>query len=152
MKILQKIGVFLLINIIIGCAGQGKEQTSEEILKDKQKREEIMATISGDNEMLGEMMSYMMKNDSAVQMMRSHDGMMHKMMVNNPMMMENMLGMMEKDSTMCTMMGNLMMQNSHMMKMMQNMGKTGSMKNGKMMSEGGAATICLQHKGLMKSE
>ncbi|MDO9038944.1 MAG: hypothetical protein Q7U59_11420, partial [Lutibacter sp.] len=78
MKILQKIGVFLLINLIIGCAGQGKKQTSEEILKDKQKREEIMATISSDNEMMGEMMSYMMKNDSAVQMMRNNDEMMRK--------------------------------------------------------------------------
>lgn len=152
MKILQKINLFLLINLIIGCAGQGKAQTTEEILKDKLKREEIMVAISNDNAMMGEMMSYMMKNDSAVKMMRSNDEMMHKMMFNNPMMMGNMLRMMENDSTMCTMMGNMMIQNNHIMNMMQNMGKTRSTMNGKIMNESANAIICPQHKGTMKNK
>ena len=83
-------------------------------------------------------------------MMRSNDEMIHKMLVNNPMMMNNMLGMMEKDSSMCTMMGNLMMQNNHMMNMMGNMVKTRSMMmNGKMMNGGRTSFICTQNKETM---
>ncbi len=126
---LKKIGIFLLINLIIGCISQVKAQTSSEMLKDKPKREEIIATISSDHKMI------------------------RKMMVNNPMMMNTMLGMMEKDSSMCTMMGNLMMQNNHMMNMMGNMVKTRSMMmNGKMMNGGRTSFICPQHKETMRNK
>ena len=54
---LKKIGILLLNNLIIGCISQVKAKTSAEMLKDKQKREEIMATISSDHKMMGEMMS-----------------------------------------------------------------------------------------------
>ena len=46
-------------------------------------------------------------------------------------MMNDMMTMMENDSTMCNMMGGIMMENKHMMNMMQNMGKVDGMMSQK---------------------
>lgn len=139
MKILKLIPVILLGVMINGCAGQGNGAT--EILNDEQQREEIMVAISNDQEMMNQMMDHMMKSDYTMQMMEGRPGMMGKMKGNRQimmnmmekdtvmakMMMENMMGLMEKDSTMSKMMGGIMMDNKHMMEMMQQMGKSGGM-------------------------
>lgn len=139
MKTLKFIPVLMLMVMITGCTGQA--QNPAEILKDEQRREEIMVAISNDHDMMNEMMDHMMKSDLAMQMMEGHQGMMGKMIGNRQMMMnlmekdtvmakvmmDNMMGMMEKDSTMSNMMGGMMMGNKHMMGMMQQMGKSGGM-------------------------
>lgn len=130
MKTLKVIPVLMLMVIITGCTG--KAQNTAEILKDGQRREEIMVAISNDHDMMNEMMDHMMKSDHAMQMIEGHQGMMRKMMGNRQMMMnmmekdtvmakmmmDNMMDMMEKDSTMSNMMGGMMMRNKHMMGMM----------------------------------
>ena len=137
MKTLQSICVIILLILISGCTGQA--QTTAEILKNGQQREEIMAAISNDHEMMDEMLDYMMDSDHAMQMMEGDQGMMGRMMEKDTAMaagmINNMMAMMEKDSTMCNMMGGMMMRNKHMMDMMQNMGKSGTMMKGGMMHQ-----------------
>lgn len=143
MKTFKVFCILILATLISNCTG--RTQTTEEILKNDQLREEIMVTISNDNIMLNEMMGHMMKSDRTMQMLEGHQGMMGKMMGNrqlmmnmmekdtvmSKMMMEYMIGMMEKDSTMSNMMGSMMMGNKHMMGMLQHIDKSG-----KMMKEG----------------
>ncbi|MEZ4970909.1 MAG: hypothetical protein R2814_14865 [Flavobacteriaceae bacterium] len=128
MKAVKVIPVLVLIIMINGCTD--KSQNTTEILKDRQQREEIMMAISNDHEMMEEMIGHMMKSDHAMQMMEVHQGMMEKMMGNHQMMinmmekdtvmakmmMRNMMGLIEKDSTM-----------SNMMDKIRQMGKSGEM-------------------------
>lgn len=143
MKTLQFICVILFLTMISGCTGQAK--STSEILKNDEQRKEIMTAISNDHKMMDEMMGHMMKSEHAMQMMEGHQGMMGRMMGNRQMMMNmmakdtmmasgmmnDMMTMMEKDSTMCNMMGGIMMENRHMMNIMQNMGKADGMMSQK---------------------
>tara|TARA_R110000868_G_scaffold411528_2_gene705170 strand:+ start:3712 stop:4173 length:462 start_codon:yes stop_codon:yes gene_type:complete len=147
MKTLQSICVIILLTLISGCTGQAR--TTAEILKNEKQREEIMTAISNDHVMMDEMIGHMMESDHAMQMMEGHQGMMGIMMGNRQSMMNmmakdttmvagmmnNMMAMMEKDSTMCNMMSGMMMGNKHMMDMMQQMGKSGTMMKGGMMHQ-----------------
>lgn len=152
----------LIIAMLISY--QSNAQRVQKILKKDKKRAEIMATISNDKDMMKEMMNYMMKSDEAMSMMKQ-DPTMSKMMMKkmtgdkqmmmsmmkkdpamSKMMMENMMQMMESDTSTCAMMRQMMMKNEHMKGMMQGMGnkKEGMMKEGKMM--------CPMHKKMTEKK
>ncbi len=120
MRTLWLFWIFMLAIIISGCTGQA--QTTTEILKNGQQREEIMAAISNDHEMMDEMMDHMMESDNAMQIIQDDQGMMGRMMEKDT---EMAVGMMNN------MMGGMMMGNEHMMNMMRNMGKSHTMMHQK---------------------
>ncbi|MHB1279133.1 MAG: hypothetical protein ACYC1Q_12140 [Bacteroidia bacterium] len=128
-------GLLLLIvgAFLVGCSNQ----RAENLLKDPDKQNEIMTAICNDHQMMTNMMGHMMKNDHAMQMMKGNQGMMGKMMEGNHAMMGNMMPhmvkMMEKDSSMCRMMGEKMMMNDHTKGMMMDMMKEKGMADPKMM-------------------
>lgn len=147
MKISRVFWVFMFAFLMSGCNGQAQE--TAEMLENEQQREEIMTAISNDHNMMVEMMSHIMESNHAMQMMEGNTAMLGRMMGNRQMMMDimvkdtaiakgmmdNIMVMMEKDSTMCSMMGGMMMGNEHMMGMMQNKGKSMNMIKGGMMHQ-----------------
>lgn len=134
MKNVRQIVVLIILTIAVGCTNQ--QQNTTELLSDEAKRTEIMTTISNDHDMMTEIMDHMGKSDHAMQMMAGNRELMAKMMDNTEIMkdtvrvgimMDNMMKMMEKDSSMCTMMGRKMRGNKHMMNMRQNTSMTDGM-------------------------
>ncbi|TVZ28782.1 hypothetical protein JM83_3939 [Gillisia sp. Hel_I_86] len=83
MKQIKNAGI-LMILVASMISFQSNAQNTDKILKDPEKREQIMTAIGNDPEMRMEMMEKMVKKDS----------MMSKMM------MEKMMKMVEKDTTM----------------------------------------------------
>tara|TARA_R110002167_G_scaffold116792_4_gene292232 strand:+ start:1493 stop:1945 length:453 start_codon:yes stop_codon:yes gene_type:complete len=132
MKKIVVLGGFLMLSVMLSCVD--KKQTPTEILGNRETRTEVMQAISNDQDLMTEMLGYMQQNDRAVQMMLGNQGMMGKMMGNQKMMMgmieqdtamagnmmDNMMAIMEKDSTMCKTMCRRMSGNQHMKMMMQN--------------------------------
>lgn len=131
------IGVVLVT--IIGCSN--KQQNADELLKDQKVQDDIMTTISGNHEMMMNMMKHMMGNDHAMQMMTGNNEMMKMMTKGDHMMdmmgkdkdmMKEMMGHMmmisDKDSTMRKMMCESMMKDGKMMGMMKDMMKQKGMK------------------------
>lgn len=134
MKNLLKNGVFLLIAgaFLFGCSNQ----RAEDLLKDPDKQNDLMTAICTDHQMMTNMMDHMMKNDHAMQMMMGNQEMMSQMMQgehamgmmegNHEMMgnmMQHMMKMMQKDTSMCRMMGEMMMKDDHTKGMMMDMMK-----------------------------
>ena len=136
MKRKANFGMLLTLVTIFftSCSGE-KEQSTNNLLHNTEKRKEIMTTICEDQDMMREMMDFIMLSDNAMQMMHSgHDmfakmmgdkemmkGKMMKDMPMSGMMMRNMMDMMSEDSSTCNMMSEMMMDNDHMMKMMMDM-------------------------------
>lgn len=148
MKQILKNGLLLLIAGAFLTSCSNKSQTAEELLKDPDKREEIMTAICADHQMMTNMMDHMMKNDHAMQMMMGNQEMMsqmiqgehamgmmegnHEMMGN---MMQHMMKMMQKDTSMCRMMGEMMMKDDHTKGMMMDMMKEDGMGDKTMMEK-----------------
>lgn len=121
------------IAFLLLCSCANKTQTAPEILSNEQLRNEIMETVSNDEEMLAEMMSHIIHSDHSVELLQGNRQIMHEIMANNQMMggmmqkdtvmagkmMERMMGMMAKDSSFCKMMSKKMSGNNHMMGMMK---------------------------------
>ena len=135
MKTIRIIGLLLVtVTVIASSQINAQQPTAEELLADPQKREEIMKTICKDHEMMNEMMG-MMKLDT----------------VTTKIMMEDMMQMIESDFAMCKMMGDVMMNNQHMMNMMHEMnGEKGGMRGGRMMR--GMMMMCPMHGGMRMSD
>lgn len=129
MKTTLIIQALMALFLVIGCTQQ---KSTDELLSNKDDREKIMQTITADQEMMNEMMNYMMQSDKTIGIMQGNRQMMEKMMGNRQMMMNimqkdtatagrmmnNMIGMMEKDSTFCKIMCRKINDNRHMMGMM----------------------------------
>jgi len=124
-----KKGLALLITgvFLAACSGP-KSQSADELLKDPEKREEIMTAISNDHQMMSNMMDHMMKNDHAMQMMKGDKAMKNTMM-------QHMMKMMQNDSAMCRMMGEMMMKNERTKGMMMDMMKKNGMNDNEMMEK-----------------
>jgi len=126
----------IIAGLTLTACNNNISSNTEELLKDPEKREEIMNAIASDHQMMNSMMEHMMKNDHAMQMMGDNHRMMKHMMgvmkdssVAN-MTMENMMGMMRSDSTMQHKMMGMMSQNKGMMRnMMQKMHAKGMMSS-----------------------
>lgn len=129
-------GTLMLASVVLlgSCANtEEQSQSTKEMMMDADKQNEVMEMITHNPDMMNSMMGHMMKSDSAMMMMSNNMDMM-KMMHGNDMtkmmdhemmgeMMNHMMQMMEKDSSMCKMMGQMMMSNDKtkgmMMEMMQ---------------------------------
>lgn len=94
-----------------------QEQITEAMLEDPQKQQEIFMAILNNDQLKEKFMDQMMKTKDG----ESSMGMCKKMM-DNPemmkMMMDNMMDKARNDSSMCRMMGDMMMDDDHMKDMM----------------------------------
>ena len=140
MKTIGTISGYIILIMIVSCVDQA--QNPKAILENKENRELLMEKISNDHDMMGEMISQIMQSDHAIQMMKGNKDMIGKMMGSNNgmmkmiqkdtamagIMMNNMMVMMENDSSMCKKMCKKMGANQHMMGMMHD----DKMKNGGM--------------------
>lgn len=118
--------------LLSNCA---QSQTAQQLLKDKNKKQEIFSAIINDSALSKEFMGAMMKNPQCCKRMMGDDGMMkmmmndsakmHSMMHENKdmqdMMMKQMMDMCEKDTSMCKNMMQMMKQKPGMMQMMKGM-------------------------------
>lgn len=137
MKIRLKLYAFFIGVIILASCKKGEPTFSAEtMLNDSLKRQEIMQTISGDAQLKREMMTKMLQTGDTIMYNRFMYGMMGNKMwmqrdtVMGKIMMENILHVMENDSTMCNRMYKIMLDNPHMRGMMGNkmtMGRQGNM-------------------------
>ncbi len=128
MKYILKLKLlFLAIVTLAGCSSRAQNNTTETMLKDTLKRNEIMKAINNDQQMRMEMMAQMMTvrdttMHSMMNQMMGDKEMMLKMMRQDTtmgkMMMGNLMEMMEADSAMCCMMNDMMMGSSHLAGMM----------------------------------
>ena len=78
MKQIKNVGVLMILMASM-ISFQGNAQSTDKILKDTQKRQEIMMAISDNPSMRKEMMKMMMEKDST--MMKGMKGMKEKMMM-----------------------------------------------------------------------
>jgi hypothetical protein len=120
MKTSHTICAIILLALISGCTGQA--QTTAEILKNEQQREEIMTAISNNHEMMDEMIGHMMESDNAMQIMQDNQVMIGSLMEKDAAIAVGMMN---------NMMGGMMMGNEHMINMMRNMGKSHTMMHQK---------------------
>ncbi len=121
MKNFQKIIILVLATIFVGCA---KKQTdTSKILGNEETRSEIMETIINDDKMISQFMDKMINNDERKLLLTEKRNLinMNQMMqeitndsIKAGMMMEHMMVMMQKDSSIYRMMHRKMGNNLHM--------------------------------------
>lgn len=121
MGIFKKIVLIVAALFFIGCAKEKVNAT--EVLNNEENREVIMETIINDDKMISQFMDKMINNEEGKLMLADKRDMMHmkEMMreINNDstkagLMMEHMMGMMQKDSAICRMMRRKIGNNQHM--------------------------------------
>jgi len=118
---LRKASLIVASGIFLISCSNSEEQSTKDMMMNMDKRNEVMDMITHDSDMMSNMMDHMMKSDSAMMMMSNNMDMMKMMhgdgmskMMNHEMMVEmmnHMMQMMEKDTSMCRMMGQMMMSN-----------------------------------------
>jgi hypothetical protein len=131
MKALTSFAIAVAATLFFAC----NVPTPTAQLKDDTQRKAIINELVANHDYTTQLMDAMMSNDHAKQMMMSDDHMM-KMMKDTAMhskMMNHMMGMMEKDTTMCKNMCEKMMDNPKMKTMMEGMMKHQGMAHDKKM-------------------
>lgn len=130
---------FIVALVTSGTALAQKTADASNILKDKQKKEQIFAAILNDKELKADLMKRMMQEGNGsgmmMHMMQAAErdtatcNMMSSMMMDNPHMMDMMMGSMmdkaESDDAMCKKMCMMMMDSDKMKGMMQEMKQQG---------------------------
>ena len=103
MKLTMKKSIAVLVVVSMTSLNLYAQQKNdvEEMLADEQKKEAIFSAIMNDEELKEDLMQKIMASDSS-----------------RIMMMQKMMNKAENDSSMCSMMGGMMMENGHMMDMM----------------------------------
>ncbi|MFT4832783.1 MAG: hypothetical protein ACI815_002443 [Psychroserpens sp.] len=121
MKIFKKTAMIVAAILFMGCAKQQVNTTK--ILNNEEARSEIMETIISDDKMISQFMDKMINNEQSKLLLVEKRDMMHmKGMMQEVtsdslkagMMMEHMMGMMQKDSATCRMMCRKIGNNPHM--------------------------------------
>tara|TARA_R110002153_G_scaffold158520_1_gene310523 strand:- start:1248 stop:1664 length:417 start_codon:yes stop_codon:yes gene_type:complete len=80
MKQIKNVGILMiLVALMISFQSNAQQKKTDKILKDPEKREQVMTAISNNPEMRKEMMKMMMEKDST--MMKGMKGMKEKMMM-----------------------------------------------------------------------
>lgn len=84
--------------LLFAACSKAQDQSAQEILQDTTKQNEIMETISHDNQMMMNMMGHIKNNNHAMQMMAENQNMMQdtttsNMMMGNKHLMNTMKGM-----------------------------------------------------------
>lgn len=144
---MKKIKPYLCALIAV-CAmlwsNSAQSQTAQQLLKDKNKKQEIFSAIINDSALSKEFMGAMMKDAKCCKRMMGDDGMM-KMMMNDStkmhnmiceskemqgMMMKQMMDMCAKDTSMCKNMMQMMKEKPDMMQMMKGMNSNTNMPAG----------------------
>lgn len=96
---------FLALTVVLATSfnifAQQNKDAAVKMLEDEQKKEAIFSAIMNDKQL---------KEDFMIRMMADKGS--------RNMMMKNMMNKIEKDSSMCMMMGSMMMEDGHMMDMM----------------------------------
>jgi uncharacterized membrane protein YhiD involved in acid resistance len=118
MKALTSFAIAIAATFFFACNTPISSQ-----LKDDVQRKTLISELVANRDYTTQVMDAMMTNDNAKQMMTDHN---MKMMDDPSMhtkMMDHMMSMMEKDTTMCKDMCEKMMSNPNMKTMMQNMMK-----------------------------
>lgn len=95
-----------MVGIFLTSCADNRTLSTEELLQDPAKQEEIMIAISNDDQLMANMMDHMMKNGHSMQMMMENRAMMGKMTRGGSAMgmRGGNHGMMQPDSTLCRMM------------------------------------------------
>lgn len=127
MKNFIKITILALATIFVGCI---KEQAdTSKILSNEETRSEIMETIINDDKMINQFMDKMINNEDRKLLLAERRNMinMKQMMqeitndsIKAGIMMEHMMGMMQKDSSIYRMMHRKMGANPNMKGLMRN--------------------------------
>lgn len=127
MKINRITSLLITILLLVGCAKQKVKPTK--ILANEETRSEIMETIINDDRMISQFMDKMINTEEGKLMLAEKRDMIHirQMMreISNDslkvgMMMDHMMVLMQKDSTICRMIGHKIENNPHMMGLMGN--------------------------------
>lgn len=115
----------LLTLFLVAFAGLDKlkAQSAEQLLEDRETRNEVMERIANDPDMMHTMMQHMMRNQQAMQRMMEEN---QDMRVN---MMRQMMRMAEADSSMRVQMRDRMKDHPKMMQMMHDMPREDHMMN-----------------------
>ncbi|MEB8328615.1 hypothetical protein OO009_04540 [Flavobacteriaceae bacterium KMM 6897] len=121
MEIIQKTAIIIIFILLAGCTKQKVNATK--ILANEEGRAEIMEAIIDDDKMISQFMDKMINNEHTKAMLAEKRDMIHMKQIfreiNNDtlkagMMMEHMMGMMQKDSAICRMMYRNIGNNLHM--------------------------------------
>ncbi len=149
MKNLKTILIVIGLAIAASSCAQRSIPSASELLKDNTMRDSIMTEISGNPQLMNNMMDHIRSNPQAMQMMQNGSMMQNGTMMQNGRMMQNsrmqgmnmtggdstrvqnMYNMMAQNPAMMSMMLNMMAQNPQSMQMMQNMMQQKGMMGGK---------------------
>lgn len=146
-RVTKYITALALLAITVTSCNQVENESVNAMLNNPVTQNEIMTAISGNHQMMGNMMDHIMQNKHAMQMMQMNKDMMQgmmegdqtmNMMKNNPelmtAMMNMMMGIADADSSVRNQMSGMMMDHPKMMNMMMGMmNEKGMMDNNSMM-------------------
>lgn len=151
-KLKHSIGILIAL-FFVGCSQERTTQV-DELLEDTTTQNKIMETISMDHELMNNMINHITHSDQAIHWMESDTTFMQHMMRGDQMksmmrenhelmkgIMQQMMGLAATDSTVCKAMGEIMMGDEHMMRMMQDMAGT----NGELTEKGNGKQMHMQH-------
>jgi hypothetical protein len=119
----NKMNLLLVVVLFISAVSCSDKRSAEQILKDPEQQEEVLALVANDSSLLTKLHSKM--NGDNKTNMNANNSMMRSCMamMDDPemmsMMMDNMMMRCEKDSAMCSMMCDKMMNSKNMRSMIQ---------------------------------